>query len=230
MHRQYSPFILLVLLIGCGPEGAEPIEIVCGRGTVLVGNECQAASEPVSCGQGLVLKNGTCETRTPDPDVQTFLGSNSHNQSGDAKVYARSPVELVHDIRQVWTDLSSTDARAWGVGEAPMIGNGMALHFLADTLRSEDRFPSENVTFSAPLDDLTQADGSCLPGLAPTSKDDLRMLAIFQWTAGKSTAVACARAGSVTVTHSRHLDEVEINAVLGDGTEIRKSFRQAITN
>ena len=70
--------------------------------------------------------------------------------------------------------------------------------------------PSNTITFSVQLSNLTQADGSCLAEVAPHTVNDRHQLALYQWSAGDAHPVACAKAGSVTLTYNRYSYTIEV--------------------
>lgn len=238
---------LVVVLAGCagGPVQQQqqcPLEVLCGEGTTMVGSECRGSNRTLcgdgtllsgdfctpaatACGPGTVFKNRSCQVPVADPNVGAFVARGTLAEGGDGKVYSIGGTGLSHRLRHVWTELPAADARAWGAGESPMIGTGLALHLALDPIERAD-----DADFSVTLSNLTLPDGSCAADTRPVTKGGVKQLALYQWTAGTATPVACAKAGSVTVSYSRTGYSAEINAVLGDGTVVRKTFYQPISN
>jgi hypothetical protein len=199
------------------PSGA----LTCGTGTHEEGGQC--APNITSCGPGSVLEAGVCVLPRTEVIFRDFIANTTLTPAGHFLVYSTS-YGLEHHLKQVWTDLSLTDAKAWTTGSDVMIGTGHALHFAPETLESSSYGSGSPVTWSVNLTNTTGADGKCLPGIKPSGKTDTVQLAFFAWNQGTATPVLCAKAGSVRITYGGTGDSVSLSALFGDGSSFEKEF------
>ncbi len=194
----------------------------CGAGSALVGTRCDVT--PAACAGGLVFSGGQCRVPAAVPAVKPFLDKTGAVQLGRARAFTTTGSATLVQLRHLKTELSNTDASAWVVGAAPMIGTGLALHFSGALV-----IPYGVSEAATSVTDDTLADGGCKPGVDPASPEGLHV-ALYRWSGGKSEPVVCARTGSVRVARSTYAVELTLNVLLGDGNVYGLSTSVPIAN
>lgn len=109
-------------------------------------------------------------------------------------------------VRLVATTLTEGNAMAFAESAAPMIGDGVALHY--------QYAPGYDRSFA--ITRGTDDDGNC----TPTEPNAVGALNVFRWRGGVPTLLACAVAGSVRITtkyNPYEYDEYTFNVQFSDG-------------
>jgi hypothetical protein len=194
-----------------------------GAGAALVNGRCEVTA--AACGGGLVLAGGRCQLPTPAPLVRSFLDRPGAviSQLGHALVYSVAGGVQVR-MRHVKTELTATDASAWVAGAAPMVGNGLALHFSG---RLESPYNQEES--AAAIFDDTNPDGSCSTAVRPDWAEGLHV-GLYTWAGGQAQPVVCARTGSIRIVRNSIAVTLSISALFGDGNTYQETVSLPVAN